>query len=90
LHYSPAHRDYPVNRSPTMPALPSSTSEACSTRYEQALNAYQAGHFDAATAAFDQVFALNGTHADGLHLRGLVAGLTDESLRGVLALAARP
>jgi hypothetical protein len=35
-------------------------------------------------------FALNGTHADGLHLRGLVAGLTDESLRGVLALAARP
>ncbi|CAB3793374.1 hypothetical protein LMG28614_03706 [Paraburkholderia ultramafica] len=62
-----------------MPAALSSTAETCSAWYDQAFNAYQAGHFDAAAAALDHLFALNGTHADGLHLRGLVAFASNDA-----------
>jgi tetratricopeptide (TPR) repeat protein len=62
-----------------MPALPSSTFEACSTFYDQASDAYQAGHFDNAAAALERVFALNATHAAGLHLRGLVAFASNDA-----------
>jgi Flp pilus assembly protein TadD len=58
-------------------------SDTCSVGYDQALKAYQAGHLDAAVLALDQVFALNGTHADALHLRGLVAFASGDMLSAV-------
>ncbi|RFU49824.1 tetratricopeptide repeat protein [Paraburkholderia sp. DHOC27] len=56
-----------------MSASSSSASDACSAWYERASAEYQAGRYEAALEALDHFFALNSTHADAFHLRGLVS-----------------
>ncbi|WP_144112829.1 tetratricopeptide repeat protein [Paraburkholderia sp. BCC1886] len=55
-----------------MPTTSLSTDPSLA-HYARALDAYQSGHFEAASDALANVFALNPDHAEGLHLRGLVA-----------------
>jgi Flp pilus assembly protein TadD len=56
-----------------MPATYVSNADTCAASFDEARKAYAAGDYAAAAEALDQVFALDTTHAEGLHLRGLVA-----------------
>jgi tetratricopeptide (TPR) repeat protein len=56
-----------------MPSTSAALPDNLSHRYDEAIEAYQAQHFDVAQALVDRILAIVPEHAESLHLRGLLA-----------------
>jgi predicted Zn-dependent protease len=50
-----------------------SIQQYCNVWFKEAKQAYQSGKLNAAAQWLERLVAINPAHADGMHLRGLVA-----------------